>query len=205
MLSCNMSASRSLLPTERKTMQRYHILLAALLGTQSGAHAALIDRGNGLIYDSSRNITWLQDANLAKTSGFDDDGRMTWDEAMNWASALDFSGYSDWRLPLGGSDTYSNEQLSVLYFNDLSISDPGAFINIQPATYWSGTPFGGVSGYVWAFNYELNGVQGWYPQYPQYSWAVRDGDVSPIPEPSSSSLIAAGVLLAAAFRWNRSR
>ena len=37
-----------------------------ILGVGS-ASAALIDRGNGLIYDNGLNITWLQDANYAKT------------------------------------------------------------------------------------------------------------------------------------------
>ncbi|NNF16437.1 MAG: hypothetical protein HKN70_06795 [Gammaproteobacteria bacterium] len=31
--------------------------------------AALHDRGNGLIYDDVLDITWLQDANYALTSG----------------------------------------------------------------------------------------------------------------------------------------
>ena len=34
------------------------------------ANAALYDRGNGLIYDDVLDITWLQDANYAKTSGY---------------------------------------------------------------------------------------------------------------------------------------
>ncbi len=49
------------------------------------AGAALIDRGSfadgfggfmNLIYDDDLNITWLGDANFAKTSGFDVDGQM---------------------------------------------------------------------------------------------------------------------------------
>jgi hypothetical protein len=42
------------------------------------ANAALHDRGNGMIYDSDQDITWLQDANYAMTSGHDDDGRLNW-------------------------------------------------------------------------------------------------------------------------------
>jgi hypothetical protein len=63
------------------------------------AQAALHDRGNGLIYDDALNITWLQDWNYAKTSGYDADGVMTWDAAVSWADQLDFGGYTDWRLP----------------------------------------------------------------------------------------------------------
>ena len=33
--------------------------------------AASFDRGGGLIFDSDLNIIWLQDANYAKTSGYE--------------------------------------------------------------------------------------------------------------------------------------
>jgi hypothetical protein len=62
------------------------------------AHAALHDRGGGLIYDDVLNITWLQDANYAQTSGYDISGRMTWEEAVTWAANLVYGGYDDWRL-----------------------------------------------------------------------------------------------------------
>lgn len=63
------------------------------------ADATLFNRGGGLIYDSDLNITWLQDANYAYTSGYDADGRMTWYDAMTWADSLVYGGFSDWRLP----------------------------------------------------------------------------------------------------------
>jgi hypothetical protein len=49
--------------------------------------------------DTALNITWLADANHAKTSGYDADGRMTWDEAKTWVDKLVVGAYSDWRLP----------------------------------------------------------------------------------------------------------
>ena len=67
--------------------------------TASSAHAALIDRGGGMIYDDVLNITWLQDANYAFTSGYHNDGGMTWGEAMEWAENLVYGGFDDWRLP----------------------------------------------------------------------------------------------------------
>lgn len=75
-------------------------------GLISGAaQAALIDRGGGLIYDSDLDVTWLQDANYAKTSGYDADGPMTWSQAVTWAADLSYYDsvrnvtYTDWRLP----------------------------------------------------------------------------------------------------------
>jgi hypothetical protein len=80
-------------------------LLAAVLGSSTLAHAALHDRGRGLIYDDVLNITWLQDANYAKTSGYNDGvfNGMTpaeaVDNAKTWAANLIYAGYSGWRLP----------------------------------------------------------------------------------------------------------
>lgn len=63
------------------------------------SHAALYDRGNGMIYDDVLDITWLQDSNYAQTSGYHIDGHMTWGEANTWAAQLVYGGYDDWRLP----------------------------------------------------------------------------------------------------------
>jgi hypothetical protein len=62
------------------------------------AQATLFDRGGGLLYDDVLNVTFLQDANYAKTSGYDEDGLMDWTTANTWAADLDYGGYSNWRL-----------------------------------------------------------------------------------------------------------
>jgi hypothetical protein len=56
-----------------------------------GAHS-------GLVYDAAQQLTWLQDANYAQTSGYDSDGLMTWDASVAWADQLVFGGWDDWRL-----------------------------------------------------------------------------------------------------------
>ena len=63
--------------------------LLALLAAP--AHATLIDRGSGLIYDDVLDITWLQDAGFG--------GNRNWDDAVVWADTLSFGGFDDWRLP----------------------------------------------------------------------------------------------------------
>lgn len=61
-------------------------------------------------FDDIRGITWLADANYAKTSGYVDDpnnfvgwhtkdGGLTWAEANAWISQLDIGGVTGWRLP----------------------------------------------------------------------------------------------------------
>ena len=97
------------------------------------AHASLYDRGNGLIYDDVLNVTWLQDANYAQTSGHDSDGRMTWEEADTWANDLSYGGYDNWRLPsanlINATNPCSiscnlgydgNSEMGHMYYNNLN-------------------------------------------------------------------------------------
>ena len=85
-------------------------LIAAALASGT-AHAALLGRDlNGsagsfeAYYDTDLDITWLADANYAKTSGYDADDKMTWVAATTWAANLNFYNplanqtYADWRL-----------------------------------------------------------------------------------------------------------
>lgn len=87
-----------------QTMTRAALAIVGILASGAG-HAALEDRGGGLLYDTVLNVTWLQDASYAKNSGYDADGRMTWANAKTWADNLSFVDtvrgvtWSDWRLP----------------------------------------------------------------------------------------------------------
>ena len=114
-------------------------LLGALALGCLPAQAALIDRGNGLLYDDTLDITWLQDANYAKTSGYDADGLMDWTAAKSWADGLVFDGYTDWRLAnitdtgtsgcnladsgtdCGFNAATATSELAHMYFNNLSL------------------------------------------------------------------------------------
>lgn len=89
---------------------KFTAMAASIALSSLHAHAALYDRGNGMIYDSTLDITWLQDANYAQTSGYDTDGYMNWQQAVTWADTLVYGGFSDWRLPsarLIGQDDHS--------------------------------------------------------------------------------------------------
>lgn len=100
---------------EKMTMRRIlqSVVASLTVFLASGAvQAALIDRGGGLIYDTVLNITWLQNANPAAGSIYDDgwsstDGRLFYENAITWVDNFSYYDsvrgvtYSDWRLPQG--------------------------------------------------------------------------------------------------------
>jgi len=171
------------------------VLFAATL---SEAH--LYNRGRGLIYDDVLDITWLQDANYAFTSGYDGDGRMTWDQALAWAESLEYAGYDDWRLPtaynLDGSGPSSGynvtgSEMGHLFYEELGntaaipISNTGPFLNLSTvqgrSEYWSGTEYAPEPSRAWDFYFYYGSQSSNHKLATNYAWAVRDGDVHPIP------------------------
>lgn len=110
----------SFLPSELTSGARAAALAVAALAATAApqAHAAGVtgqgtwettlqgrdldgDTANGFeaYYDTALNITWLADANYAKTTGYDADGYLNWDEAQTWAANLNVNGTTGWRLP----------------------------------------------------------------------------------------------------------
>jgi len=82
------------------------VIIATICSFAPAANADLINRGNGLIYDTVLNITWLQDAGFMVTNNFgvpgQNAGRYTWDGTQAWIGAMNaanYLGYSNWRLP----------------------------------------------------------------------------------------------------------
>lgn len=67
------------------------LVLGLLFVSTGTALAELQTRGEGMVYDTDRNITWVVDMGLVRA--------MTWADANAWAENLTYAGYSDWRLP----------------------------------------------------------------------------------------------------------
>ncbi|WP_299072387.1 PEP-CTERM sorting domain-containing protein [Accumulibacter sp.] len=156
------------------------------------------------------------------------DGRMTYDSAVGWASSLVFAGYSDWRLPKAPErDTScSLDNSAVNYGFGCSRNELGHLFyteflaNAGHAVSNSGSPYlaffapiadeTGATPYwfdnAWCCDnkpgFEFAGGELVYgPLNSQYfAWAVRDGDISPIPEPSTTSMLLSSLILAAWFR-----
>lgn len=114
------------------------VLATALLGFLAvpSAHAALVDRGGGLIYDDVLNVTWLSDANYAATQYSQSGGTlghptgaMTWSTAKSWVATLTYGGFSGWRLPsVSNADgticmeyNCSGSELGHMYYNNLLV------------------------------------------------------------------------------------
>ena len=115
-------------------MKKMAAILAGL-ALSGAAQATLIDRGGGLIYDDVLKITWLSDANYAKTSGYSADGFMSWYDANAWAAGLSYGGYEDWRLPTaqnqdGSGPCYgancTNSEMGHMFYNNLGGSGGNA-------------------------------------------------------------------------------
>ena len=141
------------------------------------SHAELFDRGGGLIYESTLNVTFMQDTNYARTSGFDSDGNMNWNTAMSWASSVTYYDsvrnvtLGGWRLPnvapidgvalqrdyapsgtseVGPNITSPTSELAFLLNVVLPSAPSNPFINLPSVTRWE------------------NGIGDWYWNRTQY-------------------------------------
>lgn len=82
--------------------------LAAVLLLAGAAQAGLHDMGGGLLYDDVLDVTWLQDADYARTCGYKPNGKMPWADAMKWVTELVYhdpvrhADIRGWRLPKVG-------------------------------------------------------------------------------------------------------
>jgi len=88
-------------------IRRCACLIACAIGG-SPAFAQLVSSPGGqIVYDASRNLSWLADANLAVSqkfgiTGINSNGSMSWTAAQAWIQALNvhrYLGISTWRLP----------------------------------------------------------------------------------------------------------
>lgn len=195
--------------TESRWLRAQTLAVAAYWLTSPSSSAALLDRGGGLIYDTVNDITWLQDANYAQTSGFHATGRMHWHVAMSWAAGLHYvdtvrnTTWSDWRLPRAretelsepcyGYSCSTSEVGHLYHIEGIKGGSPGPFINFKPTAYWTGTGRAPIPGHAWTFAFGVGpgkGIQDHTGALEEglvaFAWAVRDGDVAnppPIVDP----------------------
>ena len=188
------------------------------------SHAALVSRAGGtMVYDTDLDITWLADANYSATSGYDDDGLMTFNTAKTWANQLVYAGFTEWRLATIDRDDPTCGQQSVIgyrfgfncsggeyghlfhtelggithqYIIDSSDPDVSLFTNIMEGVYWADTYMSSVSSndQYGVFKF-YNGEQNAATvNIFYYAWAVHDGDIGAVTVPAAVWLFGSGLL-----------
>lgn len=180
------------------------VTAVTVIMASSSANADLVERLGGLAYyDTEADLTWLADANYAMTSGYDDDGQMTWAEAKAWAAGLTVGGVGGWRLAdtlqpdascenqsgsISSGYNCTGSEMGNLFYNVLGGKAASSittihnanydlFSNVQSYGYWSATKYAPDKGGAWNL-YMRSGFQDGHAKNIVYhAWAVHDGDV----------------------------
>jgi hypothetical protein len=169
-----------------KQLARF-VLFVAVLGIPLTSAAALHDRGGGLFYDDLLDITWLGDANAAKSLGlgaYPPGGVLNWNDAYAFAENFEYFDtvrqvtWNDWRLPKANTTGTGlpcvgylclNSELGHMFYVNFAVP-PGFAANAS--TLPAPQPYRGVFvnedsflngvGTYWAGEYELNSAAAWF-------------------------------------------
>ncbi len=185
-------------------------VLCAVLTT--AAQAGLVAIGTAtydgsdytLIYEQEQGLVWL-DYSSPKAD---------WDAQMSWAAGLgaqltlniDTSLYivtwqeDNWRLPSAGENPQTGGSLTCsemghLYYTSLGntenngLENTGPFESLIENQYRTGTEDGT---YAYQFNFATGVAWKSAKRFEQYALAVRDANVTMVPEPSTLALLAFG-------------
>jgi hypothetical protein len=196
-------------------------LIVMYLLVSGVSHAALIDRGGGLIYDDVLDVTWLRDTQHAVTSGFSTTPQLTFGQAQAFADGLEYYDrvrdvtWNDWRLPgvsptasAGYDPTGASSELGYMYYVNLGLSPiylqdgkgtvkTDVFVDLTNRGYWTGSVLKPDKS-IWVFLFGYGNLTTTGAGDLGRVWLVRDGDVgappASVPEPGTLALFAAALL-----------
>jgi len=171
------------------------------------AEATLISRlGGAAAYDDVLDITWITNAGL---SGLD-----TWDNQVAWVDGLDYLGFDNWRLATalnsdgsGSCDGFNctDSEMGHMFYNNLggvaSSSKTGNQTSVDGVDlfdiqfrYWSPEEevVAGLDT-AWTFAFSTGRQFRTDKDFASAAWAVRDGNVTAVSEPTILALLSLGL------------
>ena len=158
----------------------------------------------------------FDDDHIAGSPNSNSDGLMVLDNARAWAKQLNVKGVTGWRLSHSSFNTLAmtdpDEPLHPLideldhlfkitlgnnYSNQLNpgLTNTGLFTNIQTDyAYWN-EALPEINYYSWTYFFKGIGAGAAFGNETYYAWAVRDGDIAVVPEPSKPEIILIGTIM----------
>ena len=123
--------------------------------------------GDDVVIDLATGLMWAADGNEAGCNNGTD---LSWDAGITYANALDFAGFTDWRVP------NIKELISI---HDYSIDVPALqeppFSNTKTETYWASTTLNPQTTWAWAVNADDGLTEQHSKLIPKYLRCVRGG------------------------------
>ena len=155
--------------------------LCGLLAAAGLSHAGLIERGDGVVYDSVSGLDWEQNPATSQ---------INWIDANTYVDNLALDG-GGWRLPHKTELQDMYAQLSALTGCGDCTGDQGPFDGLQLG-YWTDLIyFAGQPGAFYVGFWRPDSFAGLFQTSPAWVWAVRKG--TPLPLPSTAWLMAAAL------------
>lgn len=157
------------------------VACALLVAAAPIAQAAFIERGGGVVYDTTTGLDWEQ---APSTTG------INWIDANAYVAALGLDG-GGWRLPTMPELFTLYDEVSALTGCQNCTGDQGPFEDIELGYWTSSTYWGGQPGAMYVGFYRGPGfTAGLFQTSEAWVWANRAGvAIAAVPEPGGLALV----------------